>query len=58
MSAPAPAVSPELKVLLRKLKLGRLLDTLPERAALAKARDLSHLEFLETIFSDVYAAIG
>ena len=29
MTAPAPTVSPELRVLLRKLKLGKLLDTLP-----------------------------
>ncbi len=31
MSAPAPAVSPELKALLRRVKLGKVLDTLPER---------------------------
>lgn len=30
MSVPTPVVSPELKVLLRKLKLGKLIDTLPE----------------------------
>jgi len=52
MTAPAPTVSPELRVLLRKLKLGKLLDTLPERVALARSRDLDHLEFLETILSD------
>jgi DNA replication protein DnaC len=37
---------------MRRLKLGRLLDTLPERVALARQGDLGHLEFLETIFSD------
>jgi DNA replication protein DnaC len=52
MTAPAPTVSPELRVLLRTLKLGKLLDTLPERVALARSRDLDHLEFLETILSD------
>ncbi len=52
MSAPAPAVSPELKVLMRKLKLGRLLDTLPERLALAKTHGLSHPEFLEQLLCD------
>ena len=52
MSAPAPSVSPELKVLMRRLKLGRLLDTLPERLALARSHDLAHLEFLEQLFSD------
>ena len=45
MTAPAPSVSPELKVLLRRLRLGQLLDTLPERAALAKTHQLSHLQF-------------
>lgn len=52
MSAPAPTVSPELKVLMRRLRLGRLLDTLPERLALARSHDLTHLEFLEQLFSD------
>ncbi|MDA8289789.1 MAG: ATP-binding protein [Actinomycetota bacterium] len=52
MSAPAPGVSPELKALMRKLKLGRLLDTLPERLALAKSHGLSHAEFLEQLSSD------
>ena len=52
MSAPAPSVSPELKALMRRLKLGRLLDTLPERLALARSHDLAHLEFLEQLFSD------
>jgi DNA replication protein DnaC len=51
MNAPAP-VSPELKALMRKLKLGRLLDTLPERLALAKTHSLSHAQFLEQLFSD------
>jgi DNA replication protein DnaC len=52
MSATAPVVSPELKVLMRKLKLGRLSDTLPERLALAKTHGLSHAAFLEQLFSD------
>lgn len=50
--APSPSVSPELKSLMRRLKLGRLLDTLPERVALARQHDLGHLEFLEELFSD------
>jgi DNA replication protein DnaC len=37
---------------MRTLKLGRLLDTLPERLALAKTHGLSHSEFLEQLFSD------
>jgi DNA replication protein DnaC len=52
MSAPTPSVSPELRALMRKLKLGQLFDTLPERLALAKSHDLAHAEFLEQLFSD------
>ena len=33
---PAPVVDADLKKLMRALKLGRMLDTLPERLALAK----------------------
>ena len=52
MSAPTPVVSPELRKLLRQLKLGRCTDTLPERLALARSRDLSHAEFLELVLAD------
>lgn len=52
MTAPAPSVAPELKALMRRLKLGRLLDTLPERLALARQHDLTHSQFLEQLFSD------
>jgi len=52
MSAPVPSISPELRALMRRLRLGKLLDTLPERVALARAHDLTHLEFLEQLFSD------
>ena len=52
MSAPAPALSPELRKLLRALKLGRCADTLPERLALAKSRALGHAEFLELVLAD------
>ncbi|HSS09718.1 MAG TPA: IS21-like element helper ATPase IstB [Acidimicrobiales bacterium] len=52
MSTPAPSPSPELKSLMRRLRLGQLLDTLPERLALARQHNLSHLEFLEQLFSD------
>jgi DNA replication protein DnaC len=52
MSAPAVAVSPELKALMRRLKLGQLLDTLPERVALARQHNLTPLDFLEQLFSD------
>ncbi len=37
---------------MRRLKLGQLLTTLPERLALARSHNLAHLEFLEQLFSD------
>ena len=52
MSQPTPVLSPELKVLMRRLKLGRLTDTLPERLSLARTHGLGHAEFLEQLFSD------
>jgi DNA replication protein DnaC len=45
-------LSPELARLMRRLKLGRLLDTLPERLALARTHHLGPAEFLEQLFSD------
>jgi len=50
--SPPPTISSDLKAVLRQVKLGRCLDTLPERLALAKARNLSHAEFLELVLSD------
>jgi len=52
MTVPTPAISAELKAVLRQVKLGRCLDTLPERLALAKSRNLGHAEFLELVLSD------
>jgi DNA replication protein DnaC len=52
VSAPTPGAPPELKALMRRLKLGQVLDTLPERLALARQGGLGHLEFLEQLFSD------
>ena len=50
--SPAPSVSPELRALLRRLRLGQVMDTLPERAALAKSSSISHLDFLAMVLSD------
>jgi DNA replication protein DnaC len=50
--APAPGVDAELKALLRRVKLGRMLDTLPERLALARAESLAHADFLSLPLSD------
>ena len=48
----APTLTPELRALLRRVKLGRCLDTLPERLALATTGGLSHTEFLELVLAD------
>ncbi|HSS10204.1 MAG TPA: ATP-binding protein [Acidimicrobiales bacterium] len=48
----AVEVSPELKALLRRVKLGRCLDTLPERLALAHTSGMGHGEFLELVIAD------
>lgn len=47
-----PTIDADLVATLRKLKLGRLADTLPERLALAKTNKLSHAEFLQILLSD------
>jgi len=52
MTAPTPVVSPELRALLRRVKLGKTLDTLPERLALAASTKLGHSEFLELVLAD------
>lgn len=49
---PPTAVDPDLLATLRRLKLGRLVDTLPERLALAKTNNLSHAEFLQVVLAD------
>ena len=45
-------ISPDLKRVMRQLKLGRMLDTLPERPILARQRHLSHVAFLELVLAD------
>ncbi|MEU7765096.1 ATP-binding protein [Nocardia sp. NPDC049190] len=40
---------------MRRLKLGQLLDTLPERLALARSNRLPHHDFLEMLFADEVA---
>jgi DNA replication protein DnaC len=49
---PAPGIDAELKTLLRQVKLGRCLDTLPERLALARSQSLPHADFLTLILAD------
>jgi hypothetical protein len=48
----ATVLSPELKGLLRRVKLGKSIDTLPERLTLARTSKLSHAEFLELVLAD------
>ena len=48
----ADPVSADLKKAMRQLKLGRMLDTLPERLILARQRHLSHAAFLELVLAD------
>jgi DNA replication protein DnaC len=48
----ADPVSADLKQVLRTLKLGKLLDTLPERLTLARQQNLPHADFLELVLSD------
>ncbi len=45
-------ISPDLKRVLRQLKLSPMLDTLPERLVLAKQQHLSHVAFLELVLAD------
>jgi len=50
--APAPGIDADLKVLLRKVKLGRMLDTLPERLTLAREQSMPHADFLSLLLAD------
>jgi len=45
-------VSPDLRVTLRALKLGQMLDTLPERLTLARQQKMAHADFLELVLAD------
>lgn len=44
--------SNDLRTVLRRLKLGRILDTLPERATLARQQKMPHQDFLLLLLSD------
>jgi DNA replication protein DnaC len=46
------AVSPDLRTTLRALKLGQMLDTLPDRLTLARQQKMAHADFLELILAD------
>lgn len=48
----AKLISPELKSAMKQLRLGKLIDTLPDRMALAEKDGMSRDEFLLMIFTD------
>src|ERR687885_1471105 len=56
-SAPvlADPISADLKQVLRALKLGKLLTTLPERLTLARQQQLPHADFLHLVLADEVA---
>jgi DNA replication protein DnaC len=54
-AALADPISADLKQVLRTLKLGKLLDTLPERITLARQQQLPHADFLELVLADEVA---
>ena len=49
------SISPDLRTVLRRLKLGRMLDTLPERLALARQQKMPHQDFLLLALGDEVA---
>lgn len=46
------AIAPDLRTVLRRLRLGRMLDTLPERFTLARQQKIPHPDFLLLVLSD------
>lgn len=52
LTPPPPVLDADLRKLMRALKLGRMLDTLPERMALAKQQSLPYPDFLSLVFAD------
>ena len=52
MSAPTPSVSADLKRVLSVLKLGQMMDTLPERLITARQSSMTHVDFLEMVLGD------
>ena len=55
MSAPAPIITPELRAILSRLKLGQMMTTLPERLLSARQSSMSHVDFLEMVLADEVA---
>ena len=49
---PTESLSPDLRTVLRRLKLSRMSDTLPERCALARQQKMPYQDFLLLVLSD------
>jgi DNA replication protein DnaC len=45
-------ISPDLRTTLKALKLGQMLDTLPDRLTLARQQKMTHADFLELVLAD------
>jgi len=45
-------ISPDLKTVMRRLKLSPILQTLPERLALARQQKMAHQDFLLIVLAD------
>lgn len=45
-------ISPDLKTVMRRLKLSPILETLPERLALARQQKMAHQDFLLIVLAD------
>jgi DNA replication protein DnaC len=48
-------VSPDLRTVLRALKLGQMLATLPDRLTLARQQKMTHADFLELVLADEHS---
>ena len=48
-------ISPDLKAVLRRLKLGPILNTLPERLTLARQQKMPHQDFMLLVLADEVA---
>ena len=48
----AETISPDLRTVLRRLKLSRILDTLPERLVLARQKQMPHQDLLLLVLHD------
>jgi DNA replication protein DnaC len=45
-------ISPDLRTTLKALKLGQMLDTLPDRLTLARQQQMTHADFLQLVLAD------